>query len=63
MRTYFLLLHADWRASDWAGREDEYTYVFTANDISELTAAVDALKARGVKTEDDVIAVSALRKS
>jgi hypothetical protein len=49
---------ADWKAKDWEGREAEYTYFFTPEDIVELAAAVDALKARGVSTEDDIIAVS-----
>lgn len=49
---------ADWKAKDWEGREAEYTYFFTPEDIFELAAAVDALKARGISTEDDIIAVS-----
>lgn len=49
---------ADWKAKDWEGREAEYTYFFTPEDIIELAAAVDALKARGVSTEDDITAVS-----
>ncbi len=48
---------ADWKAKDWQGREAEYTYFFTPEDIAELAAAVDALKSRGVSTEDDIIKV------
>ena len=50
---------ADWRASDWEGREAEYTYAFTPGDLAELRAAVAALEARGVASEDDIIAVRA----
>ncbi len=48
---------ADWKRSNWVGREAEYTYLFTPEDLFELTAAVDALKNRGVVSEDHVIAV------
>ena len=50
---------ADWKAADWQGREDEYTYTFSQADTEELLAAVEAVKAKGVATEDDVLAVSA----
>lgn len=49
---------ADWKRTDWVGREAEYTYWFIPQDLAELAAAVDALKARGVASEDDIIAVS-----
>ncbi|EIE24910.1 Clavaminate synthase-like protein [Coccomyxa subellipsoidea C-169] len=43
------------QAKDWEGRESEYTYFFTPEDIAELAAAVGALKGRGISTEDDII--------
>ncbi len=46
------------QAKDWEGRESEYTYFFTPEDIAELAAAVGALKTRGISTEDDIIPVS-----
>ncbi len=33
-------------------------HVLTQDDIAEITASVAALKARGVKSEDDIQAVS-----
>ena len=51
---------ADWKAADWDGREHEYTYAFTPDDLAELRSAVAALKARGVASEDDILAVRAL---
>ena len=38
------------------GREDEYTYQFTQDDITELTAAVSKVKASGVSTERQISA-------
>lgn len=54
---------ADWKRSDWVRREAEYTYQFTPEDAAELSAAVDALRARGVASEDDIIAVRPLLSS
>lgn len=54
---------ADWKRSDWVGREAEYTYNLTPEDVAELSAAVDALQARGVASEDDIIAVRPLVSS
>ena len=54
---------ADWKRSDWVGREAEYTYQFTLEDVAELSAAVHALQARGVATEDDIIVVRPLLSS
>jgi hypothetical protein len=51
---------ADWKSKDWEGREAEYTYAFSAHDVAELHAAVATLKARGIATEDDILAVSAI---
>lgn len=34
-----------------------YTYVFSKDDVEELVAAVDKIKASGVSTEDDVLQV------
>ena len=39
------------------GREDEYTYQFTHDDITELTAAVSKVKASGVTTERQILQV------
>ncbi|KAK9813026.1 hypothetical protein WJX72_007708 [[Myrmecia] bisecta] len=47
-----------WKATDFAGHEDSYTYVFTSEDVAELTAAVDAIRARGVATEKDIKALT-----
>eukprot|EP00891_Asterochloris_glomerata_P005068 jgi/Astpho2/5068/Aster-x0233 len=49
---------SDWKAADWQGREDEYTYTFSQADTEELLAAVEAVKAKGVATEDDVLALT-----
>lgn len=54
---------ADWKRSDWVGREAEYTFSFTPGDVAELSAAVNALRARGVAGEDDIIAVRPLLPS
>ena len=48
---------ADWKSRDWEGREAEYTYSLTAQDVAELHSAVAALKKRGVAAEHDIIAV------
>ncbi len=48
---------ADWKRSDWVGREAEYTYQLTLQDVAELSSAVDALRARGIASEDDIITV------
>lgn len=49
-----LFAWSDWKAADWAGKEEEYTYVFTPQDIAELAAAVVDLKNRNVVTEEDI---------
>lgn len=39
------------------GREEEYTYYFTTEDVSELAAAVSKVKAAGVSSEQDILEV------
>ena len=39
------------------GREEEYTYHFTKEDVGELTAAVNSIKSSGVTTEQDILKV------
>lgn len=48
---------ADWTSAALKGKEDEFTYKFTQQDVDELVAAVEKIKERGVKTEEDVIKV------
>lgn len=45
---------ADWTSTDLQGRDDEFTYHFQPEDVKELQAAVEKIKARGVVSEDDV---------
>ncbi|DBB18065.1 hypothetical protein WJX82_011687 [Trebouxia sp. C0006] len=46
---------ADWKAADFQGREDAYTYQLTTQDVAELTAAVAKVKSTGVSTEKDIL--------
>ena len=39
------------------GKEEEYTYHFTDSDVTELTAAVNKVKASGVSTEHQILKV------
>lgn len=48
---------ADWKAADLVGREAEYWYTFSQEDVAEIIAATEAILARGVSTEDDIKAV------
>ena len=45
---------ADWTSTQLQGRDAEFTYTFTKADFAELIKAVEAIKASGVASEDDV---------
>ena len=45
---------ADWTSASLKGREAEYTLALSAADTAELIRAVDAIKARGVSSEEDI---------
>ena len=47
---------ADWTSASLKGKENEYTYWWSAEDTAELDAAVQKLKPR-ISTEDDVLQV------
>ena len=40
------------------GREEEYTYHFTKEDVAEISSAVSKVKHSGVSSEQDIIQVS-----
>lgn len=44
------------------GREEEYTYHFTKEDVAELSAAVSKVKHSGVSSEQDILQVSQICK-
>ncbi|KAK9816577.1 hypothetical protein WJX72_002145 [[Myrmecia] bisecta] len=48
---------AAWKASDFKS-PDEYTYYFTKEEQQEIIDAAEKLKARGVRTEDDILALT-----
>lgn len=53
---------ADWTSEGLVGKEDTYTYQFTAQDVAEVKHAVQKLKLR-VSTEEDVKQVNFERLS
>ena len=48
---------ADWTSASLKGREAEFTYALSDAEVAELISAVDALKRRGVSSEQDVLQV------
>lgn len=49
---------ADWTSASLKGKEQEYTYIWSADDTAELDTAVQALKSI-VTSEEDVLKVGA----
>ncbi len=45
------------------GREEEYTYHFTTEDVAELSSAVSKVKHSGVSSEQDTLQVSQIAEA
>ena len=45
------------------GREEEYTYHFTKEDVAELSSAVSKVKHSGASSEQDILQVSQIAKA
>ena len=45
---------SDWTAESLAGKEEEYTYQLTKEDVQEIIASTDKIKARISPTEQAV---------
>lgn len=49
---------ADWTAETYEGKEDEYTYQLTKEDVNEIISAVERIRTKVSPTEESVIQVS-----